>query len=196
VIMPGAIVQIRLLPSRNDINGDHPADVLGNRLPDIHEPERDNERRLIVHHDRGIVGYDPGSLVYPHLMLHDANLVYGSLSLFSNLLESIEGEYASSNGGEKSSDLNSKSKPIPLYFAWGVTLFGGVVLAYGWWNVHFRLDVNLKWWLILAGIGLVLFAYGVNALVDLSQSGDDRMQEFKSSVAVSWPQSLFSAAEV
>jgi hypothetical protein len=53
---------------------------------------------------------------------------------------------------------------------WASSIFGAVIIMYGWWNANPRTDVNLCWWLLVVALGIVLLVYSVNILLDRTEA--------------------------
>lgn len=59
---------------------------------------------------------------------------------------------------------------IPTIAFWTLSFLGGVIVCYGWWKANLGLNINLGWWLLLIITGACLLIYGVNVLLDRSET--------------------------
>lgn len=145
---------------------------LRRRFPNIlpGEQKRKPETILVRSERAGYtdLGCNPGAISRLQLPLHDSNLVLSAVGLPLNLAQRFIGKESGTNSREKSDYFNKALYPFPLVLGWAFTLFGLIIGCYCWWQANFRVDSLFYYWLVGVGIGLVVFCYGLNVLVDCS----------------------------
>jgi hypothetical protein len=100
------------------------------------------------------------------LLPHDSNLLLSSSGLLPRFTKTSIGEDGSNNNRDESSGFYSQSPLVSAYFPWAITILGCVIICYGYWQGHMRVDIALGWWLALVIIGMLVLGYGFNAVLD------------------------------
>ena len=103
------------------------------------------------------------------LLLHNRYLLLCGIGLPLYFAQCADSEYQRANSRSRPANFKDKTYVVPASFLWPFTLFGCVVFGYGWWQAHHNLVVGLRWWLLLAFSGLLMFVYGLNALLDRAE---------------------------
>jgi hypothetical protein len=151
------------------VNGNITGDAQGESLTDILHDQRNGQGFIVCELNGGIFKDHPSTLIQDHLTLHYSDLRRCGLRLFSNFSESLIGEETSPDYSKERQGFHGQSPSVSLFFAWGITLLGGIVFFCGYWNGNLNLKVNVWWWIGLTIAGALLFGYGLNALLDLSE---------------------------